>query len=286
MNSLRIRILTAALVALAIVLSGLTASNRVSADAAQPKAVTLNAVVLTYSTKKKTMRVKVLGGRSSLFNKKLTLETKGAKYNVTSITPGVAPGKKLESVVKQVSALVTVKQVGKKWKLVKLVQELGTGVPNTEGGTPPAPPSTGGGDGTPATPPGATPPTGTTPPIAPPTTNNPDAPNTDVPPIADNTSFRVGVTMREFTLALSRSAVTAGNVTVQFVNRGEDPHNLYLQKADGSGQVYKFPLAEYDSGAVEEMSFPLTAGTWRMWCALPGHDMAGMHANLTVKAAS
>ena len=43
---------------------------------------------------------------------------------------------------------------------------------------------------------------------------------------------RVGVRGSEFDLVLSKAKVKPGRVIVQFVNGGEDPHDLRLQRLD------------------------------------------------------
>jgi hypothetical protein len=97
---------------------------------------------------------------------------------------------------------------------------------------------------------------------------------------ARNLQVRAG----EFWLSLSKPAVPAGNVRVEFNNiQAEDPHDLYLVREDGSGGVYSFGVL--GSGDVESKTFPLSAGTWSLFCALPEHAERGMTARLTVSGA-
>lgn len=78
---------------------------------------------------------------------------------------------------------------------------------------------------------------------------------------------------------LSRPDVNAGDVTVELVNEGEDDHNLRMQQG-GAGPLYSIP----DVHSLERATatFNLTPGTWHLWCSLPGHEAAGMSANLNV----
>ena len=74
---------------------------------------------------------------------------------------------------------------------------------------------------------------------------------------------------------------------VEFANRGEDPHDLQLAPVTGAGETTgaardAFPTLS--SGKLGTQTLTLTPGTWRLWCSLPGHDAAGMHATLTVTA--
>jgi hypothetical protein len=96
---------------------------------------------------------------------------------------------------------------------------------------------------------------------------------------AGTTPRRLKVNADEFSYLLSRPNVGAGNVTIELDNVGEDPHNLNLQLG-GSGPVYSFP--DVDPGTRLTRSFPLTAGSWRMWCSLLDHDAQGMNATLVV----
>ena len=86
----------------------------------------------------------------------------------------------------------------------------------------------------------------------------------------------------EYKYTLSRPSLTAGEVQVELNNQGEDPHNLNLQLANGQGPEYSFP--ETDSQKREVERFTLPAGTYRLWCSIPGHEELGMKATLSVVA--
>jgi plastocyanin len=91
---------------------------------------------------------------------------------------------------------------------------------------------------------------------------------------------RLGVTAREFSLVLSRTTLAAGDALVELQNFGEDPHDLRIERVDGTGPRVDLPLAE--AGAVQSGDATLTPGQYKLYCALPGHDALGMHATLTV----
>jgi plastocyanin len=82
-----------------------------------------------------------------------------------------------------------------------------------------------------------------------------------------------------WTFLLSRPDVNSGDVTVELVNEGEDDHNLHMQQG-GTGPEYYIP----DIASLQRATatFNLTPGTWHLWCNLPGHEAAGMSANLLV----
>jgi plastocyanin len=91
---------------------------------------------------------------------------------------------------------------------------------------------------------------------------------------------RLGVKASEFKFVLSRSTLSAGEAIVELDNQGEDPHNLNLQLADGEGP--EFHVGEIGSQKRTSGRFTLAAGTYRLWCSLPGHEELGMKATLTV----
>ena len=99
-------------------------------------------------------------------------------------------------------------------------------------------------------------------------------------PVVVTPPARLGVTAREWSLVLSRSVLRAGPAIVELQNLGEDAHNLRIERTDGPGSPLDVPLAE--SGERRSASGALAAGRYKVYCALPGHDAAGMHATLEV----
>jgi plastocyanin len=147
----------------------------------------------------------------------------------------------------------------------------------TAGGSAPAPaPSAAGGASAPAVPvaPGA-PPAPVAPVVAPPVVADPDPDPAPAPAAA-----RLQATAREFTLQLSRPSLVAGPVVLELVNRGEDPHDLHVRPAAGGADV--LAIGRTDASGVADATGTLAAGTYTLYCSLPGHEAAGMHATLTV----
>lgn len=119
----------------------------------------------------------------------------------------------------------------------------------------------------------------------------PPAPQCDVP------SSALGVTARDegganLSFTLSRTCVTAGSVTVELNNQGEDPHNVYLRPLAGPDPGYSIPSTgpepfELDPGLQESATFNLTAGEWYLTCELVDglgpHRDRGMSAHLTAR---
>jgi len=79
---------------------------------------------------------------------------------------------------------------------------------------------------------------------------------------------------------LSRAALPAGSAIVELVNRGQDGHDLHLRPAGGGDDA--LAVVETAPGAVTDASATLPAGSYVLYCSLPGHEAAGMHALLSV----
>jgi plastocyanin len=88
------------------------------------------------------------------------------------------------------------------------------------------------------------------------------------------------VVAREFSMIPSRLSLAAGTVSVELNNRGEDPHDLRVERADSPGTGFDFALAK--PSTVSSRKLDLAPGKWKLYCTLPGHDEAGMHAFVTV----
>ncbi len=116
--------------------------------------------------------------------------------------------------------------------------------------------------------------------VAPPETTQPGPDPAPALPPPSPAPARLGVIAREWSLTLSRTSLVAGVAGVELQNFGEDAHNLRIERADSSGTPLDVPLAE--TGERKKASGTLTAGDYRVYCTLPGHDAQGMHARLTV----
>ena len=80
------------------------------------------------------------------------------------------------------------------------------------------------------------------------------------------------------TLRSSSYSFFSGSVSVEFNNRfAEDPHDLKLRH---DGTTFAFPTV--GSGDARTESHVLAAGSWKLWCSLPGHEAKGMVAYVTV----
>ena len=92
---------------------------------------------------------------------------------------------------------------------------------------------------------------------------------------------RLLVSGDEYSLTLSRKSLNRGPALIQFLNRGEDPHDLRLRRI-GASASHTISAPEVRPGGLVELDPHLRAGRYRLWCSLPGHSRRGMHALLRV----
>jgi plastocyanin len=71
----------------------------------------------------------------------------------------------------------------------------------------------------------------------------------------------------------------AGKVSIDFTNSSSTPHNVTVESSSGTavGNTETF------AGGSKTLALTLKAGTYKFFCSVPGHRMAGMEGTLTVK---
>ena len=90
----------------------------------------------------------------------------------------------------------------------------------------------------------------------------------------------------EFDLLLSKQKLTPGRVIVQFLNSGEDDHDLRLQRLDSAGAQIgpELGAGEVEPGAYENIDARLRKrSTYVLWCSLGDHRQRGMEALLRTR---
>lgn len=137
-------------------------------------------------------------------------------------------------------------------------------------------------------PPAASP--ATTPPADTATTPAPTpAPPTEVPaPQPEPVANAIGITADDhthpFTYLPTRTTVRSGALTVQLNNKGEDPHNMDIQRVgpggEGEGAIVALPTTA--PGDQSTKNVELATGTYRMWCTFANHAEEGMETHITV----
>jgi plastocyanin len=90
----------------------------------------------------------------------------------------------------------------------------------------------------------------------------------------------VQVTAVEYRFTLSRTTVPAGKVDFDFVNSGQDEHNLNLA-SEGGSLTGSFPNTV--SKGTHDLTFEMRPGRYTLFCSLPEHESKGMKATLTVE---
>ena len=83
----------------------------------------------------------------------------------------------------------------------------------------------------------------------------------------------------EFKIALPAAKVPAGKVTFAVQNAGKIQHDLVVSGPGVTGAA-KTPLI--NAGQSAKLTVTLAAGSYTLYCSVPGHRAAGMVAKLTV----
>jgi plastocyanin len=98
---------------------------------------------------------------------------------------------------------------------------------------------------------------------------------------AEESPDRVMARGSEFNIVLSKPKVTPGRVIVQFVNDGEDPHDVMLQRVGGKTQIGSGVVPP---GGVIDLDRRLRKrSTYMLWCSLADHRALGMEAQLRTR---
>ncbi|MGZ4399452.1 MAG: plastocyanin/azurin family copper-binding protein [Gaiellaceae bacterium] len=98
-----------------------------------------------------------------------------------------------------------------------------------------------------------------------------------------NKATVVKVTEKEFSLSFSTKTFKPGAYVFMAIDKGRFPHSLEI---DGPGVHNKRIPGTLSSGQTRSLKVTLRAGTYHIWCPVPGHAAKGMKATITVAGAS
>jgi uncharacterized cupredoxin-like copper-binding protein len=90
---------------------------------------------------------------------------------------------------------------------------------------------------------------------------------------------KVAVSETEFKIAAPAAKVAPGKVTFDVKNAGKIGHDLVVS---GPGVSSTAKTALLNPGQSATLTVTLAAGTYTLYCSVPGHRAAGMSAKLTV----
>ena len=85
----------------------------------------------------------------------------------------------------------------------------------------------------------------------------------------------VPVSESEFKIVLSPTQLKAGPITFEAKNAGRIPHDLAIKQTGDKTKLIQ-------PGGTAELKVTLKAGTYELYCSVPGHEAAGMKLNITV----
>jgi uncharacterized cupredoxin-like copper-binding protein len=88
---------------------------------------------------------------------------------------------------------------------------------------------------------------------------------------------RLAISETEFKIHLPATKVTPGTVDVEVTNDGKTIHNLVI-KGPGVNKSTK----DLNAGEQGSLQVELKAGTYELYCSIPGHQQLGMDAKLQV----
>jgi plastocyanin len=92
---------------------------------------------------------------------------------------------------------------------------------------------------------------------------------------------RLLVSGREYSLTLSRARINPGDAIIQFLNSGEDAHDLVVKRF---GSTRRFGAGETQPGELAQFEARLGRGQhYVLYCSVADHKELGMKAFLAVR---
>jgi uncharacterized cupredoxin-like copper-binding protein len=97
--------------------------------------------------------------------------------------------------------------------------------------------------------------------------------------IAGTKTARVTVTEVEYKLTLSPGKLAPGKTTLMVVNKGKLAHSLSIS---GPGLTKRLIAGTIKPGGSRSVTVTLKAGSYTLWCPVPGHAARGMKTTVKV----
>jgi plastocyanin len=101
------------------------------------------------------------------------------------------------------------------------------------------------------------------------------------PPVAPTHVEVTAEDSEAFRFVLSRPKVPAGKTIIEFVNHGQDEHNL--NAIDETDESVAGSLPNTAPNGHLSLTVDLQPGSYTLFCSLPGHEAKGMKATLVVE---
>lgn len=92
-------------------------------------------------------------------------------------------------------------------------------------------------------------------------------------PAGDNA---INVVEKEYAIAMDKTTIKAGSITITAKNNGSLPHNIEVKELTKATD-------NIDPGKTGTLTVDLKAGTYTIICNIPGHEQLGMKMTLTVQ---
>jgi uncharacterized cupredoxin-like copper-binding protein len=123
---------------------------------------------------------------------------------------------------------------------------------------------------------------------------NPKPTGSGTPAAAAPTTGPVKTTLSEFKIQPAATTAAGPKTSFDVTNSGKTTHELVVLKTDKQaadlGKGSRVPetnnvgeIGDLKPGASKKLTLKLKPGHYALICNLPGHYMAGMHADFTVK---
>jgi uncharacterized cupredoxin-like copper-binding protein len=87
------------------------------------------------------------------------------------------------------------------------------------------------------------------------------------------------VTEKDFKIELAQKTLRAGSYKIDLRNKGKSTHNLVVS----GPHVNKAATPTIGPGKSASLTVALVAGTYELYCAVPGHKQLGMDLKITVR---